>query len=370
MIPVCVPLVGKTEEKYLKDCIKTNWISSAGKYIKKFEDSFSDYCGQKYGITTTNGSSALHLAVAALGIGKGDEVIVPTFSIASTAFAVISSGAKPVFVDCLADTWNIDPTQIEKKITKNTKAIMPVHTYGHPCDMDAIKKIARKHKLFIIEDAAEVHGAEYKGKKAGSFGDIACFSFYANKIITCGEGGMVVTSNKKLAEKCAKLKNLSFLKEKRFWHEELGFNYRMTNMQAAIGLAQLEKIENFVDKRRKNAKTYNRLLKNVEGLTLPVERADVKNVYWMYSLLVGKDFGMSRDVLMKKLREKGVETRTFFISLHNQPVFKELGFDSKDKFPVSDRISKEGLYLPSGSGLKKSEIQYVCEQIKNIKEKG
>ncbi|MCA9398330.1 MAG: DegT/DnrJ/EryC1/StrS family aminotransferase [Candidatus Omnitrophica bacterium] len=366
MIPVCVPYLGKKEERYLNDCIKTNWISSAGEYISKFEESFSQYCGQKYGIATTNGTTALHLALAALKIGPGDEVIMPAFSIASTAFAAVYCGAKPIFVDVEPDTWNINPALIEARITKKTKAIIPVHMYGHPCDMDAIMKIARKYKLYVVEDAAEAHGAEYKGKKAGGFGHISCFSFYANKIITCGEGGMVLTSNKKLAERCQRLKNLSFLKEKRFWHEELGFNFRMTNMQAAIGLAQFEQIEKYVNLRRKNAVLYTKFLKDVPGIQFPVERKNVKNVYWMYGLVLEKDFPLTREQLMNKLRDKGIETRTFFISLHNQPVFKKIGLAAKEKFPVSANISRQGLYLPSGSGLNKQEIKYICDSIKEL----
>ncbi len=367
MIQVCAPLLDGNEKKYVLDCVESNWISSAGKYIKAFEEQFSQYCGCAYGSTVSNGTTALHLAVAALDLKKGDEILMPSFTISSTAFAALYCGAKPVFVDSEKDTWNIDPAQIEKKITKRTKAIMPVHTYGHPCDMDAIMKIARKYKLFVIEDAAEAHGAEYKGRKTGSFGDLACFSFYGNKIITCGEGGMVVTNNKKLKERCDYLKNLGFLKEKRYWHSDLGFNYRMTNMQAAIGLAQFERIDQLAEMRRTNAKLYNALLKDVPGITLPVEREHCKNVYWMYSILVGKEYGVNREDLMKVLHEKGIETRTFFIPLHNQPIFKKLKIASKGDFKVANDIGKRGFYLPSGSGLKKTEIEYICETIKQLR---
>ncbi len=369
MIPVCEPYLTGKEIKNVMDCVKSNWISSGGKYIRKFEEGFSQYCGQKYGIATTNGTTALHLALASLPLKPGDEIIMPTFTIASTAFAALYCGLKPVFVDIYPDTWNINPDKIEEKITKRTKVIMPVHIYGHPCGMKEISRIAKKYKLFIVEDAAEVHGAEYKGKKAGSFGHLSCFSFYANKIITCGEGGMVVTSNKKLAEKCQRLKNLGFVKKKRFWHQEMGFNYRMTNIQAAIGLAQLEHIEQLVEKRRRNAKIYNSMLSDVSGLTLPVEKDGVKNVYWMYSLLIDKNFGMSRDRLRKRLNEVGVDTRAFFIPMHQQPVLKELGINIKGKYPVADAISRKGLYLPSGSGLKRKEIEYICECIKKIGKK-
>ena len=366
MIPVCTPLLSGNEKKYLLDCIASNWISSSGRYIKDFEEQFSRYCGVRFGVATTSGTTALHLAFAALGIGKGDEVIMPTFNIASTAFAALYCGARPVFVDSQKDTWNIDPQRIERVITRRTKAIVPVHIYGHPCDMDAIMRIARKHKLIVIEDAAEAHGAEYRGWKVGGIGDVGCFSFYGNKIITCGEGGMVVTDNKKWAERMQTLKNLSFLKEKRFWHKAIGFNYRMTNMQAALGLAQFEKIEEMAAMRRRNAAIYNALLRDVPGMTLPAERPGVKNVYWMYSLLVGKPFAVGRDALMKQLKEMGVESRTFFIPMHRQPVLKKMGVVSGGKFPVADDISRRGIYLPSGSGLKKKDIAYVCDCVRKI----
>ena len=367
MIPVCVPLLEKNETKYVMDCLRTNWISSFGKYIKSFENAFSQYCGAKYGITTTNGTSALHLTFAALGIRSGDEVIMPTFTITSTAFAVIYCGGKPVFVDSETGTWNIDPEKIEEKITKRTKAIMPVHIYGHPCDMSKIMKIARKYNLTVVEDAAEAHGAEYKGKRVGGIGRLGCFSFYGNKIITCGEGGMVVTNDKKMAERCRCLKNLSFLEGKRFWHKEVGFNYRMTNLQAALGLAQFEQIDELVEKRRRNARIYSSLLLDVPGLILPIERPDSKNVYWMYSVLVEKEFGMSRDRLMERLRKKGVDTRTFFIPMHQQPIIKKMGLAPKGRYPVAEKIAKQGLYLPSGSGLKRSQIQFICDAIRQIR---
>jgi perosamine synthetase len=364
MIPVCTPLLSGREKEYVNDCLRTNWISSAGKYVQLFEERFSRYCGARYGIATTNGTTALHLALAAVGIGKGDEVIMPTFTIASPAFAAIYCGAKPVFVDSEPDTWNINPQKIEQTITKKTKAIIPVHIYGHPCDMAAIMRIARKYGLLVIEDAAEAHGAEYKGKKAGGIGHMGCFSFYGNKIITCGEGGMVVTGIKKIADRCRRLKDLGFLRERRYWHEELAFNYRMTNIQAALGLAQFEKIDQYIKMRRDNAFRYNALLKNIPGIVLPVERPDVKNVYWMYGIILEKELKISARALMETLRTKGVETRTFFLPLHNQPVFKKLGCASRARYLVAETIAARGLYLPSGSGLKKTESVYICECIR------
>lgn len=367
MIPVCTPLLGKNESKYVTDCLRTNWISSSGKYLKAFEDAFSQYCGTRYGITTTNGTSALHLALASLGIGPGDEVIMSTFTIVSTAFAVIYCGANPVFVDCEEDTFNINPDKIEEKISRKTKAIMPVHIYGHPCDMSKIIKIARRYNLHVIEDAAEAHGAEYKGKKVGGIGHLGCFSFYGNKMITTGEGGMVITNNKKIAKRCRSFKNLNFLKTKRFWHQEIGFNYRMTNIQAALGLAQLEQIEDLIKKRRKNASIYNSFLSGVRGLRLPIERSDSKNVFWMYSVVLEKEFGVSQGDMMRKLHEKGIETRPFFIPMHMQPALKKKGFSKKGHYPIAENIYKKGFYLPSGSDLKKTEIEYICDSIKGVR---
>ena len=368
-IPVCEPLLAGKELEYVTDCIKTNWISSSGKYIEFFEKGFAEYCGVKHGVSASNGTTSLHLALASLGLKPGDEVIMPAFTIGSTAFAAVYCGAKPVLVDCERDTWNMDVSKLSEKITKKTKVIMPVHMYGQTCDMDPLLELAEKHDLYVVEDAAEVHGAEYKGRKAGSMGDISSFSFYSNKIITTGEGGMILTDDNAIAERARSLKNLAHSKEKRFLHHDVGFNYRMTNIQAAIGLAQLERIDEYVEMRRRNAKLYSELLSDVEGLTLPVERRWVKNVYWMYSLLVEDSFGMPRDKLMEELREKGVDTRTFFIPMNQQPVFREMGLFKGEKYPVSDEIGEKGFYLPSGSGLSDEEIAYVCDCIKEIKKK-
>jgi perosamine synthetase len=360
-IPIAEPLLKGKEKEYVLDCIERNWISSKGDYVKKFEEGFSRYCGVKYGVATTSGTTALHLAMEALGVKHGDEVIMPSFTMAATAFAVLYTGAKPVFVDSEIRTWNIDVEKIEEKITKNTKAIMVVHTYGHPAEMDAIRDIAEDNELYVVEDAAEAHGAEYKGRKAGSLGDVACFSFYANKIITTGEGGMIVTDNEEIAEKARMLGDMAFVKERRFLHPKVGFNYRLTNLQAALGLAQLECIEELVAIRRINARLYNSLLKDVEGITLPPELSHVKNVYWMYSILVEPEFGISRDELMKKLERKGIETRTFFIPMHMQPFFPK----NKEEYPVAVALSEKGLNLPSGATLSKEDISYVAEVIRN-----
>lgn len=367
MIPVCEPFLGEEELGYVTNCLKTNWISSQGKYIEEFEEKFANYCGCKYGISTTSGTTALHLALASLGISPGDEVIVPTFTMISTVFAIVYTGAHPVLIDSELETWNMETNKIEEKITPRAKAILPVHIYGHPCDMDPIMEIGRKYKLWVIEDAAEAHGAEYKGKKAGSMGHVNCFSFYANKIITTGEGGMVVTDDEKIAQKARSLKDLAFSRERRFLHTDLGFNYRMTNIQAAIGLAQFERIDRLVEMRRRNAYLYNGYLRNVEGLRLPVEKEWAKNVYWMYAVLVEPEFGMSRDELMNKLREQGIETRTFFIPMHQQPVFAEIGLFKGENYPVAEELSQKGMYLPSGSGLSQEEIEYICHSIKKVR---
>ena len=366
MIPVCEPLMEGKELEYVLDCLKTNWISSRGKYIEEFEQKFAKYCGSRFGVSTTNGTTALHLAVASLGLGPGDEVIVPAFTMIAPVFAIVYAGARPVLVDAEPKTWNMDVDKIQAKITEKTRAIMPVHIYGHPCDMDPIMEMARQYDLYVIEDAAEVHGAEYKGRKAGGIGDIGCFSFYANKIITTGEGGMVVTNNEKIAEKAGLLKDLAHSKKRRYLHTHLAFNYRMTNVQAAIGLAQLERIDEYVEKRRKNARLYNSLLKDVKGITLPSEMPWAKNVYWMYSILVGDGFPLERDELMDRLEEKEIGTRSFFIPMHQQPVFKNMGLFQGESYPVAERLSREGLYLPSGSGLTSEEIEYTCQIIRGI----
>jgi perosamine synthetase len=369
IIPVCEPFLNGNEKKYVLDAIETGWISSAGKYIGAFEQSFAKTCGVKHGIAVCNGTVALHLALVALGVGPGDEVIIPNFTMIASAFAVCYTGAKPVFVDAEPETWNIDVTKIEEKINKNTKAIMPVHIYGHPCEMDAIQKLAVKYKLKIIEDAAEVHGAEYRVKKCGSLGDIAAFSFFANKIATTGEGGMVVTDDDDLAEKCRYHKNLCFPTKgpRSYMHNDIGFNYRMSNVHAAIGLAQVEKIDEYINLRRKNNSLYKKYLKDVPGLTLQPEKEWVKNVYWMNGVVVDKsEFGMSKNELMQKLQENGIDTRFFFVGMNKQPSLIKYGCDDKGQYPISDWLSENGFYLPSGSGLKEDQIEMICNKIRSL----
>ncbi len=361
IIPVCEPKLDGNEMKYVMDCLESTWISSVGKYIPMFEEEFSRRCGAKYGVACCNGTVALHLALAALGIGPGDEVIIPTFTMIATANAVTYTGAKPVLVDSEAETWNMDTEQIEAKVTDRTRAIMPVHTYGHPVDMDKVLEIAEKYDLYVVEDAAEAHGAEYKGKRIGSMGDAACFSFYANKIITTGEGGMITTNNEELASLACNLRDHAFSEERHFWHKYLGYNYRMTNLQAAVGLAQTERFDEFVSIRRDNAYYYNSLLKDIKGITLPPEAPWVKSVFWMYSILIEDDFGLSRDELRRRLAKRGIETRTFFIPMHLQPLYYEMY--KGERYPVAEELCRKGLYLPSASTLTKEEIQFIVETV-------
>lgn len=355
MIPIAEPWLGEVELENITEAVKSGWISSKGKFISEFEEKFAKYCGCNHGIATSNGTAALHLALKALGIKNGDEVIVPTLSFIATANAVTYCGAKPVFVDSDPNYWCMDPEKIEEKITMNTKAIIPVHLYGHPCDMDAIIAIAREHDLYVVEDAAEAHGAEYKGKKVGSFGDISCFSFFANKIITTGEGGMCLTDNYGLAERMKILRDHGMNPNKKYWHDVVGFNYRMTNMQAALGVAQLGRIEKIIEIKRSNANLYNSLLQDVNSITLPPEEDWARNVYWMYSILT--DHRICRDDVMNKLSGEGIDSRPFFYPIHIMPPYR------KGCYPIAEVLSKIGISLPSSTKLKREEIEKICNCI-------
>jgi perosamine synthetase len=366
-IPVCEPKLYGNELELVTDCIKTNWISSKGKYIERFEKEFANFCGVKHGIAVFNGTVAIHLALISAGIKTGDEVIVPAFTTVCSTNPIFYCNAKPVLVDAEPKTWNIDPTKIEKAITNKTKAILPVHLYGHPCDMDAITEIAKKHGLLVIEDAAEAHGAEYRGKRVGSFGDISTFSFYANKIITTGEGGMLLTDDAAIADRARSLRDQAYGKENRFMHESIGFNYRMTNLQAAIGCAQMKHIGESIEARRKNAKLYNSLLQNVGGITLPPEAKWAKNAYWMYTIMLEKSFGTDRDTVMKLLERNGIGTRPVFYPIHNQPAYG--GYFRGEKYPVAEELSKKGINLPSANALTKNEIERVVDTLVKIGKK-
>lgn len=362
-IPVSSPKLGEEEQKNVIECIKSSWISAQGPYVREFEKAFSSYCGVKYGISTSSGTTSLHLALAALGLGPGDEVIIPSFTMVATANSVRYTGADIKLVDSEPDYWNIDVTKIEEKITPRTKAIMVVHTYGHPVDMDPVMEIARRHNLKVVEDAAEAHGAEYKGRRAGGIGDCGCFSFYANKIITTGEGGMIVTDDEELANVAGNMRAHSFSEDQHFWHRRVGFNYRMSSLQAAVGMAQIERLDNYVQNRRRNAQIYNSWLGKIPGIKLPPEASWAKSVFWMYSILIEDEFGLSRDKLMERLEAKGIETRTFFFPLHIQPIYAER-FQGEE-FPVADYIARQGMNLPSGNTLTEEEIETVSKAIKD-----
>jgi len=364
IIPVCEPTLGGNEMKYVQQAIETNWISSAGRFIRDFEARFAEICGVKYGIACANGTVAMHLAMATLGLEPGDEVIIPTFTMIATANAVTYCGAKPVLVDMDPGYWQMDLNHVEAKITPRTKAIVPVHIYGHPTDMDPLMALAEKHGLMVIEDAAEAHGAEYKGRRTGGLGHAAGFSFYGNKIITTGEGGMVTTNDRVLAQLAWNLRDHAFSHERHFWHKFVGFNYRMTNLQAAVGLAQVEQLDGFVAARRRNAAEYNCRLHGIPGIRTPAEAPWAKNVYWMYGIMVDEaEYGMSRDALRQVLADRGIETRTFFIPMHCQPVYWQQF--KGERYPVAEDLCKRGFYLPSASSLSIDEIEYVTDVIRN-----
>ena len=363
MILVNEPLVSDEAKKYVNDALDTGWISSAGKYVDLFEKNFAQYLGVKYATTTTNGTTALHLAMEALGIGKDDEVIIPDLTIISCAYAALYVGAKPVLVDVDPLTGNLDPQKIEHAITPKTKAIMVVHLYGHPADMDPILEIARRHHLFVIEDAAEAHGAEYKGKKVGSFGDIACFSFYGNKIVTTGEVGMVVTNNESIFKRAKVIKDLAHSEGKRFFHKHIGYNFRMTNLQAALGVGNLEHIDEYIEKKLWMANLYTELLKDVVWIEIPQIQQYAKSVFWMFAILIKSNAPFSRDEFMRVLKEKGVDTRSYFYSLHTQPVLRKRFTYDDSAFPVSDDLSARGLYLPSGLAITEAQVREVGEKI-------
>ena len=368
-IPVCEPYLNGNEVKYVTDAVSTGWISSSGSYVKQFEDSFSKYCDCKYGVAVCNGTVAIHLALVALGIGKGDEVIIPSFTMIATAFAVCYTGATPVFVDADKDTWNIDVDKIEEKITDKTKAIIPVHIFGNPCEMDRITEIANKHNLFVIEDAAEAHGAEYKGKKTGSFSDISCFSFFANKNITTGEGGMVVMNNEDNYKKAKYYKNVCFPVDspRTYLHDNIGFNYRMSNLHAAIGLAQTEKADEYRDMRIRNANLYKKYLLDVPGIIFQKDTKDSLNVHWMNTIVIDKEqYGHDKDELVTHLKENNIETRLLFMSMSKQKSLIDYGCDCSDNYPVTDWLSDNGFYLPSASSLTEDDIKYICDVIKEF----
>jgi perosamine synthetase len=375
MIPVNEPFLAQRELEYVTECVRTGWVSSAGRFIEEFENQWAAYCGRRYGIAVSSGTTALQVAVACLGLAPGDEVIMPTFTIISCATAIVYAGGVPVLVDCDPRTWCMDVDQVKSKITQRTRAIMPVHIYGHPVDMDPILNLAERHGLAIIEDAAEVHGAEYLSgrgtihpawRRCGSFGTLSCFSFYANKLITTGEGGMILTDDPKLAEKARSLRNLCFQAHRRFYHEELGFNFRLTNLQAALGLAQVERIDEIIARKRWIGEEYNCRLSGIPELQLPVEEPWARNVYWMYGIVLSEETGMDATAFGHKLKQRGIETRPFFLGLHEQPVFHQRGLFLQDRYPITERIARQGLYLPSGLALTPKQISQVSEAVHEV----
>jgi len=366
-IPVNEPLLDGNEKNYLAECIDTGWVSSEGPFVQRFEQGMAAAVKRKFGIAVCNGTAALETAVAALELQPGDEVILPAFTIISCAAAIVRRGCVPVLVDSDPVTWNMDVGQIERKITPRTKAIMAVHIYGLPVDMDPLLAIARKHCLRIIEDAAQMHGQTYKGRPCGSFGDISVFSFYPNKHMTTGEGGMLVTDDDRLAERCRSLRNLCFQPGRRFVHDELGFNFRMTNIQAALGLAQLERLSEFIGRKRRMGSLYARLLSGVPGLQLPVSRTDyAESIYWVYGLVLDDRISWDADEASRRLSRLRVATRPFFWPMHEQPVFRRMGLFSGEAYPAAERLARRGFYIPSGLALTDDQIRRAASAVEEI----
>lgn len=375
MIPVNEPLLTGNEKKYLDECIDTGWISSEGPFVGQFEERMAQAAGRRHGIAVCNGTVALEAAVAALDLQPGDQVIMPTFTIISCAAAVVRRGCVPVLVDCDPLTWNMDVeklkekihNEIEKKKNVKLKAIMVVHIYGLPVDMDPVLEIAQRYGLKVIEDAAQMHGQTYQGRPCGSFGDLSTFSFYPNKHVTTGEGGMIVTDDDRLAERCRSLRNLCFQTKKRFVHEELGYNFRMSNLQAALGLAQVERLPEFVDIKRRMGRRYNELLSNVDGLELmPEKTVYADNIYWVFGMVLKDEVPLDAQEAMRRLGQKGIGTRPFFWPMHEQPVFEKMGLFAGERYPVAERIARRGFYLPSGMALNDAQMEEVAEAVSHL----
>lgn len=366
-IPVNIPLLDGNEKKYLKECIDTGWVSSEGAFVQKLEQGTAEYIGRKYGIAVCNGSVALDLAVEALHLQKGDEVIMPAFTIISCAAALVRKGIRPVLVDADPDTWNMDVNQIEEKVTSKTRAIMVVHLYGLPVDMDVVLEIAQRHHLCIIEDAAQAHGLAYKGRKCGSFGTVSTMSFYPNKHITTGEGGMVLVDGDELRERCVSFRNLCHSQERRFYHEELGYNFRMSNIQAAVGVAQLERIEEHLRLKQKMGQNYQDMLRQLKGVQFPVVRTEyAENLYWVFGLVISKGITMDARDVMKILADRKVGCRPFFYPMHLQPVFQKMGLFEGETYPVAEYLGEKGFYIPSGLGMTGEQQEYVVTQVKEV----
>ncbi|MFC1695072.1 DegT/DnrJ/EryC1/StrS family aminotransferase [Pseudomonadota bacterium] len=367
MIPVNIPNVGEREKVLLGECIDSGWISSEGPFVREFEAQMASQADRKYGIAVCNGTAALDIAIDALQIGPGDEVILPTFTIISCVHQIIRAGARPVFVDSDKQTWNMRVDQIEEKITSKTRAIMAVHIYGLPVDMDPVLELAKRHGLAIIEDAAELIGQTYKGGICGSFGDLSTFSFYPNKHLTTGEGGMVVTDDPDLAERCRSARNLCFQKEQRFVHQDLGWNYRMTNLQAALGIAQLERLPESIRRKREIGRFYHQALQHISQFQLPLQSTSyAENIYWVFGVLLNETCPFDAAEAMKKLAAKGIGSRPFFWPMHEQPVLRNLGLAGDEAFPAAEHMARRGFYLPSGLGTSDSDLQSVVDVVEEV----
>lgn len=367
MIPVNLPKLGDREKELLNECVDTGWISSEGPFVGEFERLLAAHVGRNAAVATSNGTAALDIAIEALEIGPGDEVIVPTFTIISCIHQIVRAGAKPVFVDSDPDTWNMRIDQVEQKITDKTRAILAVHIYGLPVDMDPLLELAGQHGLQLIEDAAEVIGQTYKGRQCGSFGDLSTFSFYPNKHITTGEGGMVLVDDPELTERCRSKRNLCFQQGQRFVHEELGWNYRMTNMQAALGVAQLEKLDETVRQKRAIGDFYNEALTDLPQLRLPVPKTDyAENIYWVYGVVLEDSCSFDAAAVMQQLANEGIGSRPFFWPMHEQPVLKKMGLAGDESYPVAENLARRGLYLPSGLGSSEDDFARVAEVVRKI----
>jgi len=366
-IAVNEPLLDGNEKKYLASCIDTGWISSEGPFVQQFEKALAERVKRKHGVAVCNGTAALDAAIEALGIGPGDEVILPAFTIISCIGQIIRCGARPVLVDSDARTWNMDVAQIEARITPRTKAIMVVHLYGLPADLDPLLELARRHGLHVLEDAAEMHGQTYRGRPCGSFGDLSTFSFYPNKLVTTGEGGMIVTNDDQLAAACVSLRNLCFQPERRFVHERLGWNLRMTNLQAALGVAQLERLDEFALRKRAMGRRYSELLGDIDGLQLPLARTDyAENIYWVYGLVLDDARGLDSAEAVRRLAALGVGCRPFFCPMHQQPVLKSRGLFAGESYPVAERLYRRGFYIPSGLALTEAQMVRVAEAVHEV----
>lgn len=366
-IPVNEPLLDGNEKKYLNECIDTGWISSEGPFVSRLEKDMAAYVGRKHALAVCNGTVALDLAIEALGLGAGDEVIMPAFTIISCVLCLVRRGIKPVLIDSDPDTWNMQVEQISKKINKKTKAVMVVHIYGLPVDMDPVIKIAKENNLYIIEDAAEAHGLEYKGKKCGSFGDVSIMSFYPNKHVTTGEGGMVLVDSDELMERCDLLRNLCHKKGFRFVHEELGYNYRMSNIQAAVGVAQLEKLEEHLNKKKDMGLYYQELFKDNARFKKPLKRTEyAENIYWVFGLVMYEKDSKNAQTIIKELAEKGIGCRPFFYPMHMQPALRKMGLFQDEAYPVAEWLYDKGFYIPSGLSLTDEQIQYVGKAVNSL----